>query len=1516
YGDGSGVQALALNPDKSFALNHSYAVSGVYTVTVTVSDEDGGSTSASESVVFVNADPILSDLVVTPGVENGTITVTGTITDPGALDTFTIDIDWGDPLAPGIEQVSIGASATGSQTFELTHRYGDDNATDSYSIALTVTDDNGGTGVADTSVVITNVAPTLADLAVTAVAENGTTILSGTINDPGTLDTFTLVIDWGDNSSDTFTYGSNATGSQPFSLSHRYSDDNASDSYSISLTVTDDDGGAGNAVQTAVVTNAGPAVTGLVLSASVINEDESINLTGSFEDAGLIDTHTLLITWGDGTTTTLNQAALAAGTFSASHRYSDDRPSDTSSDVYVIGLTLTDDDGDLAIASTSVTVNNIAPVVDAGSGGLVDEGGTFSSTGSFTDPGTDTWTATVDYGDGSGEQVLTLNPDKTFALNHSYSDNGIYSVTVSVSDDDSGVGDAITAVTVNNVAPTVDAGAGGAIDEGGVFIGAGSFTDPGADAWTATVNYGDGTGVQALTLNPDKTFALNHIYADNGSYVITVSVSDDEAVGGDTATVSVSNVAPAVDAGLAGSVGEGRTFIGFGSFTDPGADNWTATVDYGDGSASQQLILTQNKTFALAHKYAEDGIYTVTVTALDGDGGAATDTAVVTVNNMVPEVNAGAAATIDEGRTFTSFGTFIDRGADSWTATVDYGDGSGVQVLALSSNNSFALNHNYADEATGTYTVTVVVTDDDGAIGVGTTTVNVDNIAPLLGGLLATAIDENGNTTLSGTIIDPGKLDSFTLDINWGDPLSPNNVEQFSFGPSVAGVQPFTLTHQYLSNNPGDSYTIGLAVTDDDAGLSTDTVIVDTAALRATSVTPGPSGVTITFSQPLDPSVLNLYDTQTGGLGAADITLVGDTVGAVNGSLILDAGLQTVTFVRTGGVLAADNYTLTLRSANDGFINTGGGLLDGNGDGIAGDDYVMTFTVSPSAAVTVSISDVARGPGQAVDVPATGVGLPVMLSDGTGVTSVGLTLTYDPSLLNVTGVTLGAALPGDAILAADLSVAGVVTVTISSGTGFGSGALQLLTLTATVPEDAPYGAKQLLDLSAVSINNGAISVQADDAVHVVAYLGDTTGNASYTSEDAINISQVVAELDTGFQYYPLLDPLILGDITGNGSLSSLDGTRILQEIEGFDRLEIPPLPSLSQAIVFGGLDPTLSIPLDLAGYSGDLITVPVWVDTLPVGLDALQIEIGFDAEVLVVEAIRPGEVTETFEIFLANSSTEGLITVDTASGHLAVPLEDGGILVEIDFRIIADAVSGSTVIDIQGARLNDSHYTLIPEPVVGPDGTDGEVTVLAQPLDTDSDSAIEAPLTVATTTYSIAQPLVMPDAGFTAASINVSDDLPIRDASVELSTSLIGVSSAQVLPVSPTGKSTELSNTVDGRGDNFTATQLVEAGISSTDKGAASSTGLLPPEGDRVSLEKTRVQGILALEIYENKMRHTRTLGSWSIAVSRDSSLPGNERSVDWYSPSSQAVFRPESVTNSASIRSSAYLPLATDGLS
>src|SRR5262249_28666045 len=69
-------------------------------------------------------------------------------------------------------------------------------------------------------------------------------------------------------------------------------------------------------------------------------------------------------------------------------------------------------------------------------------------TSSFSDPDADTWTGTVNFGDGSGDQPLTLNPDKTFAFRHVFTITGIYNVVVTVADDHGGVGTQSLGVSV------------------------------------------------------------------------------------------------------------------------------------------------------------------------------------------------------------------------------------------------------------------------------------------------------------------------------------------------------------------------------------------------------------------------------------------------------------------------------------------------------------------------------------------------------------------------------------------------------------------------------------------------------------------------------------------------------------------------------------------------------------------------------------------------------------------------------------------------------------------------------------------------------------------------------------------------------------------------------------------------------------------------------------------------------------------------------------------------------------
>ncbi len=474
------------------------------------------------------------------------------------------------------------------------------------------------------------------------------------------------------------------------------------------------------------------------------------------------------------------------------------------------------------------------------------EGGTFSSSGSFTDPGADTWTATVNYGDGSGAQALTLS-GKTFALTHVYADDGSYTVTVSVFDGSATSTDTAT-VTVNNVAPTVDAGLDKTILEGGTFSSSGSFTDPGTDTWTATVNYGDGSGAQSLTLS-GKTFSLSHVYADDGSYTVTVSVFDGSATSTDTATVTVNNVAPVVSASGAATVDEGSPYSLGVDCTDPGSDTFTGTVAWGDGS-SDAIVGAHN---TLSHTYAQEDVYTISVTVTDDDGGVGTTTTAVMVNNVAPTVTAGTNDTINEGDTFTQAGSFSDPGADTWSAKVDWDEAGGFVDLAVDqATKTFDLSHKYVQD--GTYHVVVKVFDGtEWSSDTTVVTVTANNVAPVVAiTSLVTTIDEGSAFWLTGSFTDPG-ADLWTATVDWGDGSL--------LAPLALSGKLFADSHAYAQNG---LYTVTVTVNDDD---TSGTAKVDVTVLNAAPVVDPIADQDATegtsFSVPVTFSDLGVLDTHS-----------------------------------------------------------------------------------------------------------------------------------------------------------------------------------------------------------------------------------------------------------------------------------------------------------------------------------------------------------------------------------------------------------------------------------------------------------------------------------------------------------------------------------------------------------------------------------------------------------------------------------------------------------------------------
>ena len=520
------VDATGVAPSVTFADNFA-----ARTVAVRVTDSDGANEVATTTLTVNNVAPTLTISGNSSVNEGSTYTLNLAASDPGAADTISKwTINWGDGIS--MEDVS------GSAAFNLNHTYADNG---NYIITVQVTDDDGGVGTDQVMVTVNNVPPTASAGADQTVSEGDLVSLDGSFSDPGSADTHTFL--WQVSASNGQVIA-NGTG-EDFSFTP-----NDNGTYTIDYTVTDDDGGDGTDQVMVTVNNVPPTVSGLALSDTIIDEGGSTSLSGTISDPGTADTFSVEIDWnGDGSVDETH-TGVAPGAFSYAHTYLDDNPTATPIDTYTVGVTVTDDDGGTAKIPKvpAFKVNNVAPTVNAGADDTIDEGSAFSGSGSFSDPGADTWTATVDYGDGSGVQGLALNADKTFNLNHIYADNGNYTVTVQVTDDDTGIGTDTLAVAVNNVAPAnvnfdnvtfgtlIAAPTVGGV-RGQTLLFTGAFTDAGTlDAHSATVDWGDGMGTQALLLLQGAgtgTISGNHIYVASGAFTIAVSVTDDD---GGTAT--------------------------------------------------------------------------------------------------------------------------------------------------------------------------------------------------------------------------------------------------------------------------------------------------------------------------------------------------------------------------------------------------------------------------------------------------------------------------------------------------------------------------------------------------------------------------------------------------------------------------------------------------------------------------------------------------------------------------------------------------------------------------------------------------------------------------------------------------------------------------------------------------------------------------------------------------------------------------------------------------------------------
>ena len=273
--------------------------------------------------------------------------------------------------------------------------------------------------------------------------------------------------------------------------------------------------------------------------------------------------------------------------------------------------------------------------------GAPNEGNGLYFDGGLNNPYSSGWSYHWDFGDGATatDRITT----------HAYSDNGQYTVRLTVSDQTGAFNTTATAITVNNLAPT------GTFSitpqypaEGSTYVlSITNVQDVAADlpSLQLALDCGDGRGYQSVAIGGSLACSAPN------EVVRTARAQLQDKDGGVTpysAPVTVVDVAPTVSiAGAPTTISEQTTYTLSFTFTDPGVlDTWNSTISWGDGSMTGPISAsTQGQTLSASHRYnvskrggVKSATYGVQVAVSDNGGatGYAGTSVFVTTNAYHP----------------------------------------------------------------------------------------------------------------------------------------------------------------------------------------------------------------------------------------------------------------------------------------------------------------------------------------------------------------------------------------------------------------------------------------------------------------------------------------------------------------------------------------------------------------------------------------------------------------------------------------------------------------------------------------------------------------------------------------------------------------------------------------------------------------------------------------------------------------------------------------------------------------
>jgi uncharacterized membrane protein len=283
--------------------------------------------------------------------------------------------------------------------------------------------------------------------------------------------------------------------------------------------------------------------------------------------------------------------------------------------------------------------------------------------------------------------------------------------------------DPVVVGLIPNAPPTVNAGGPYSGNEGSSVTLNASGSDPNGDSLTYAWDLDNNGSFE--TLGQSVPFSAALLDGPSGPYTVKVRATDPLGLFAvDVAAINVLNVAPSINSVTnSGPTNEGSSATITVVATDPAGANDPLSYEFDCNNDSAYEVGPQATNSATC-AFVDNGNYVVNVRVADGDGGVATGTTTVVVNNVAPTVSTLVVAPepSTEGSSVTASASFSDPGVNDapFTCTVSYGDGSGDLPGTVSGNTCTGPAHTYS--TFGSYSVAIAVTDKDGSTGSNTAT--------------------------------------------------------------------------------------------------------------------------------------------------------------------------------------------------------------------------------------------------------------------------------------------------------------------------------------------------------------------------------------------------------------------------------------------------------------------------------------------------------------------------------------------------------------------------------------------------------------------------------------------------------------------------------------------------------------------------------------------------------------------------------------------------------------------------